>query len=115
MVDLANLVATIAAAATGYFAFSPRVALGVGTGALLMTLNFFVLRRLTGFILTGTPKTMFAATGFLMLKLGLFFGAVWFCLTYLPISAIAFGIGAALVLLSVTIVTSHTSRETAEN
>lgn len=104
--DLINFAVTLAAAGVGFAAFSPGVGLGLTAGTLLMSVNFFVLRRLTSHLLTGRPKKMAIAMLWLVLKLGLFFTAVWLCMTYLPINVLAFGIGAGLILLAVTLTAS---------
>jgi hypothetical protein len=107
--DLINFIVSVSAGTIGFLAFSTKVGVGLTAGTLLMTLNFFVLRRLSAFILTGLPKQMRLATLLLLLKLGLFFTAVWLCMTYLPMSPFAFGIGAALIVL-VLVVSASASR-----
>jgi hypothetical protein len=104
--DWINLAVTAVAAGVGFAAFSPAVGLGFLAGAGLMALNLFVLRRLTGFILTGTPKKVGVAVFLLVVKLGLFFTAVWLAMTYLPMNALAFGVGAGLIILAVTLTAS---------
>lgn len=101
--DLINLAVTLVAVGVGFAAFSSRVGLGLTAGALLMTVNVSVLRRLISLLLTSRPKTMAVVMLLLVLKLGLFFTAVWLTMTYLPINALAFGIGAGLILLTVTL------------
>jgi hypothetical protein len=109
-----NLVVTALASAAGFAFFSLKVGVGLPAGALLMSANFIVLRRLTAFLAGGPPKKMAAALTLLLLKLALFFGAVWAAMTYLPMSPFAFGLGAGFVLLTVVLTTSL-SRNASEN
>lgn len=102
------------AAVVGFGAFSSDVGLGLTVGALLMGVNFLVLRRLTSFILGGVPSKVGLAVGLLFVKLLLFFGAVWLAMTYLPMNVFAFGLGAALILLSVSVMATLTKKVEAE-
>ena len=113
-VEIVNGLVVLAAAAVGFIGFSSEVGLGLTVGALLMGINFFILRRLTSFILAGTPKKAGIAIALLMIKLLLFFAAVWVAMTYLPMNTLAFGLGAAIILLSVTLTTTFAKKTEAE-
>jgi hypothetical protein len=106
----AVLVALVAFVGFSFFSF--RVGLGLTAGAALMALNFFVLRRITSFVLEGPPKKAAAAAALLIGKLALFFVAVWGAMTFLPMDPVAFGSGAGVILLAVVCVTTF-AREAA--
>jgi hypothetical protein len=104
--EIVNGGLVVLVALIGFAAFSFKVGVGLTAGAVLMAVNFLVLRRITAFVLSGPPKKVAAATTLLILKLALFFVAVWGAMTYLPMNTLAFGLGAGVILLAVTLTTT---------
>jgi hypothetical protein len=85
------------------FLTETRFSLGVSVGVLLTCLNFSVLRRLVGKLLTSDPDKRSGTAFFFIPKMAGMLGAVALALLLLPISPIGLGLGFSIFILSITV------------
>lgn len=113
-IDRANVGVMLALGAISAITLSWPITVGLLAGCAVMTVDFFVLRKLLARLLIGETRSAAISMGLLVVKfLGLFV-MVALCLYFLPMNLFAFGLGATAVVVTAALVSTTVQMKTKE-
>ncbi len=105
-IDHANVLITLVLSMVSIPLFRLKISTALIAGALLMTVNLYVLRRLFKRLLSHEQRGFWGIFMMLLFKFGLLFGLASLCIREFKMDPMAFGLGiAAIILTSVVVAT----------